>query len=126
MKSLDLKEFLRFLCFSYDFRKSAWAGHLQNYCEKKHWVFDVFMFKCLQTQCVWYDFDMNARACTLLYFLQGMIAVDDRTSIASAPRGEMTSLDLTEFLRFLWFPMISARQPGHEICRIFVKKALGL
>ena len=70
---------------------------------EKHWVFDVFMFKCLQTQCVWYDFDINARGCTLWYFLQWIIAVDDRTSIASAPRGDMTSLDLTKFLRFLWF-----------------------
>ena len=61
------------------------------------------MLKCLQTQCVWYDFDMNARVCTLWYLLQWIIAVDDRTSIASAPRGDMTSLDLTKFLRFLWF-----------------------
>ena len=70
---------------------------------KKHWVFEVFMLKCLQTQCVWYDFDINARGCTLWYILQWIIAVDDRTSIASAPRGDMTSLDLTKFLRFLWF-----------------------
>ena len=81
MKSLDLKEFLRFLWFSYDFRKSARAGNLQNYCEKKHWVFDVFMFKCLQTHCVRYDFDINARGCTLWYFLQWIMAVDDRTSM---------------------------------------------
>ena len=46
---------------------------------------------------------MDARVCTSWYFLQGITAVDDRTSIASAPRGDMTSLDLTEFLRFLWF-----------------------
>ena len=48
---------------------------------KKHWVFDVFMFKCLQTQCVWYDFDINARGCTLWYFLQWIMAVDDRPSM---------------------------------------------
>ena len=81
MKSLDLTEFLRFLWFSYDFSKSARAGNLQNDCEKKHWVFEVFMLKCLQTYCVWYDFDMNARVCTLWYFLQWIIAVDDRTSM---------------------------------------------
>ena len=39
------------------------------------------MFKCLQTQCVGYDFDINARVCTLWYFLQWIIAVDDRTSM---------------------------------------------
>ena len=39
------------------------------------------MFKCLQTQCVWYDFDQNARGCTLWYFLQWIIAADDRTSM---------------------------------------------
>ena len=39
------------------------------------------MLKCLQTQCVWSDFDMNARVCTLWYFLQGIIAGDDRTSM---------------------------------------------
>ena len=44
-------------------------------------VFHVFMFKCLQTQCVGYDFDINARVCTLWYFLQGIIAGDDRTSM---------------------------------------------
>ena len=40
-----------------------------------------FIVKCLQTQCVWYDFDINARVCTLWYFLQWIIAVDDRTSM---------------------------------------------
>ena len=39
------------------------------------------MLKCLQIQCVWYDFDMNAHVCTLLYFLQWIIAVDDRPSM---------------------------------------------
>jgi len=91
----------------------------------KHLFFDVFMFKCLQTQCVWYDFDINARGCTLWYFLQWIIAVDDRTSIASAPRGDMTSLDLTKFLRFLWFSYDFTGAPGQEFCKIFVKKALG-
>ena len=49
---------------------------------KKHWVFEVFMLKCLQTHCVWYDFGINARVCTLWYFLQWIIAVDDRTSMS--------------------------------------------
>ena len=48
---------------------------------KKHWVFAVFMLKCLQTHCVREDSDMNARVCTLWYFLQLIIAVDDRTSM---------------------------------------------
>ena len=39
------------------------------------------MLKCLQTQCVWYDFDINARGCTLWYFLQWIMAVDDRPSM---------------------------------------------
>ena len=42
---------------------------------KKHWVFEVFMLKCLQTHCVWYDFDMDARVMTLWYFLQGIIEI---------------------------------------------------
>ena len=33
------------------------------------------MLKCLQTHCVWYDFDMDARVVTLLYFLQGIIGI---------------------------------------------------
>ena len=35
----------------------------------------VFMLKCLQTHCVWYDFDMDARVMTLWYFLQGIIEI---------------------------------------------------
>ena len=80
MKSLDLTEFIRFLWFSYDFSKCARARKLQLFV-KKHWVFDVFMLKCVQTHYVWYDFDINARVCTLWYFLQWIIAVDDRTSM---------------------------------------------
>ena len=83
------------------------------------------MLKCLQTQCVWYDFDMNARVCTLLYFLQWIIAVDDRTSIASAPRGDMTSLDLTEFLRFLWFSYDFSKSARAGKLQNFCGKALG-
>ena len=33
------------------------------------------MLKCLQTHCVWYDFDMDARVMTLWYFLQGIIEI---------------------------------------------------
>ena len=33
------------------------------------------MLKCLQTQCVWYDFDVDARVMTLWYFLQGIIEI---------------------------------------------------
>ena len=59
-------------------------ARVHEMCEflvKKHWVFDVFMLKCLQTHCVRYDFDINARGCTLWYFLQWIMAVDDRTSM---------------------------------------------
>ena len=73
MKSLDVAEFLKFLWFSYDFNKSARAGNLQFFLVKKHWFFNVFMLKSLQTQCVWYDFGMRARVSTLWYFLHGII-----------------------------------------------------
>ena len=33
------------------------------------------MLKCLQTHCVWYDFDMDARVMTLWYFVQGIIEI---------------------------------------------------
>ena len=33
------------------------------------------MLKCLQTHCVWYDVDMDARVMTLWYFLQGIIEI---------------------------------------------------
>ena len=92
---------------------------------KKHWVFDVCMFKCLQTQCVWYDFDINARGCTLWYFLQWIIAVDDRTSIASAPQGDMTSPGLNELIRFLWFSYDFAKNARAGNLQNYCEKALG-
>ena len=53
------------------------------------------------------DFGMDARMSTLLYFLQGIIEVwlckNKKRSIAGAPRGEMKSVDLPEFIRNLWF-----------------------
>ena len=33
------------------------------------------MLKCLQTHCVWYDVDMDARVMTLWYFLQGITEI---------------------------------------------------
>ena len=84
------------------------------------------MFECLQTQCVWYDFDINARGCTLWYFLQWIIAVDDRTSIASAPRGDMTSLDFTKFLRFLWFSYDFSKSARAGTLQNYCEKALFL
>ena len=93
--------------------------------EKKHWVFDVFMLKCLQTHCVRYNFDINARGCTLWYFLQWIIAVDDRTSIASAPRGDMTSLDLTKFFRFLLFSYDFSKSARAGNLQNFCGNALG-
>ena len=41
----------------------------------KNNLFLVFLLKCLQTRCVWYDFDMGARVMTLWYFLQGIIEI---------------------------------------------------
>ena len=42
---------------------------------KKHLVFDVFMLKCVQTQYVWYDFDMiwheRARVHFVVFFARG-------------------------------------------------------
>ena len=39
---------------------------------QKHCVFEVFMLECLQTQCVWYDFDMirdeRARVDFMVFF----------------------------------------------------------
>ena len=75
------------------FWKSIWFLTFLCWNACKHNMFGMIL--------TW--FGMNARVCTLWYFLQWIIAVDDRTSIASAPRGDMTSLDLTKFLRFLWF-----------------------
>ena len=76
------------------------------------------------TMCL-YDFDINARGCTLWYFLQWIIAVDDRTSIASAPRGDMKSLDLTEFLRFLWCPYDSSKNAWAGMLQSFNEKSIG-
>ena len=36
-------------------------------------------------------------------FCKGFVPWTHERSIASAPRGDMKSADLTEFLRFLWF-----------------------
>ena len=38
-------------------------------------VFNVFMLKCLQTQCVQYEFDMFARVMTLWYPLKWIIGI---------------------------------------------------
>ena len=123
MKSLDLTEFLRFLWCPYDSSKNAWAGILQNFNEK-HSVFEVFMLKGLQTQCVWYDFDMNARACTLWCVLQRIRALGAWQSIASAPRGDMKSVDLTKFLRFLWFSYDFRESAWAGSLHLFFKKGL--
>ncbi len=46
----------------------------------------------------------HARACGPRgIFCKGFVPWTHGWSIASAPRGDMESLDLTEFLRFLWF-----------------------
>ena len=68
---------------------------------------------------------MNARVCTLWYFLQWIIAVDDRTSIASAPRGDMTSLDLTQFLGFLWFCYDFSKSARAGNLQNYCEKAFG-
>ena len=46
----------------------------------------------------------HARACGPRgIFCKGFVPWTHDWSIASAPRGDMKSLDFTEFLRFLWF-----------------------
>ena len=53
------------------------------------------------------DFGMDARVMTLWYFLQGIIEIclcqNKKRSIAGAPRDEMKSVDLPEFIRNPWF-----------------------
>ena len=68
---------------------------------------------------------MNARGCTLWYFLQWIIAVDDRTSIASAPQGDMTSPGLNELIRFLWFSYDFAKNARAGNLQNYCEKALG-
>ena len=50
---------------------------------------------------------MRARRCAhvarVFFFCRGFVPWTHDESIASAPRGDMKSMDLTEFLRFLWF-----------------------
>ena len=45
----------------------------------------------------------RARMSPAWYFLHRIRGLGARQSIASAPRDDVKSLDLTEFLRFLWF-----------------------
>ena len=41
--------------------------------------------------------------CPRCIFCKGFVPWTHERSIASAPRGDMKSLDFTEFLKFLWF-----------------------
>ena len=58
-----------FLWFQQERAGRKFAEFLVN----NHLVFKAFMMKCLQTLCVWYDFDLDARVCTSWYLLQGII-----------------------------------------------------
>ena len=87
----------------------------QEFCKifvKKHWVFDVFMLKCLQTHCVRYDFDINARGCTLWYFLQWIMAVDDRTSMLRGKNKKNVDFVLFFFTGRMGGPGWGGYQPG--------------
>ena len=58
-------------------------------------------------------------------FCKGFVPWTHERSIASAPRGDMKSADLTEFLRFLWFCYDFSKCARAGILQICGEKALG-
>ena len=65
MRSRSVDAHVEIEWFSYDSNKRARAEHLQHFVLKHRWVSKAFMLNCLQYYCVWYGFDMFARAWTL-------------------------------------------------------------
>ena len=58
-------------------------------------------------------------------FCKGFVPWTHERSIASAPRGDMKSEDLTEFLRFLWFCDDFSKCARAGILQLCDEKALG-
>ena len=59
------------------------------------------------------------------FFLHRIRALGAWQSIATAPRGDMKSLDLTEFLRFLWFSYDFSKSARAGNLQNYCEKALG-
>ena len=57
-------------------------------------------------------------------FCKGFVPWTHERSIASAPRGDMKSADLTEFLRFLWFCYDFSKSARAGKLQIFCAEAL--
>ena len=57
-------------------------------------------------------------------FCKGFVPWTHERNIVSAPRGDMKSLDLTEFLRFLWFSYDFSKCARAGILQFFNEKAL--
>ena len=58
-------------------------------------------------------------------FCKGFVPWTHESSIASASRGDMESVDLTEFLRFLWFCYDFSKCARAGILQLCDEKALG-
>ena len=57
-------------------------------------------------------------------FCKGFVPWTHERGIASAPRGDMKSADLTEFLRFLWFCYDFSKSARAGKLQIFCAEAL--
>ena len=67
-----------------------------------------------------------ARACGPRgIFCKGFAPWAHDKSIAGAPRGDVKSLDLAEFIRFLWFLYDFSKSARAGFLQIFVEKPLG-
>ena len=75
MRSRYLDAHVDIELFSYDIKKRARTEHLQHFVLKHRWVSKAFMLNCLQYYCVWYWFDMFARAWTLKDILQWIMTI---------------------------------------------------
>ena len=58
-------------------------------------------------------------------FCKGFVPWTHQRGIASAPRGNMKSADLTEFLRFLWFCYDFSKSARGRFFKVFGEEALG-